>query len=737
MPESDAAPPVDDDRVTDVDGREVDDVTLNWLAFIALHMEEENDFEDDDLLDDLLLALGYRDELERETLRQPRQPHVIALRDTLERLEGAGLISKRADPALTYHLVHEVVDALEEVTDRIGTIWSDVGADAIDSKAELGWLTIIALRIQDRNQVSRDDLDEKLASLLGDHSQDARRMALTTLLAELEDYDYTQESNTSIWRRVLGQGWALTDRAWGGVYSLRDSLLSDFAHDLLFEEPPSTVRGLNFAADASESDEAEAQETDADGDASESARLSDRDATPEPEENRSGARAESDGSARRRGSESPLASAGSPEAEASVSSSPHGEVIVSNIDLCKAVLASFIEHQGETLSEREIADEVADRLNVSEDYRKRPVPPWVHPDAGWLKHYSLKWLHRDDDESAENHEGESEGDDREGNDSDPHDGREDRRPGLYEYRLEHVFRALSIAQTSLIRDAGVDGDAKESYWSISGALAGFAELVSDANAALTTITDMLAPSNDRGAALRAYFEMHNYEGWSPEDWMEEIFNRMSGDIGPFMFELLIKDVLEQEDGVDAEAQAPNSYLDEAGVDVVVSKRIESQSAVSSLDPERINLLVQCKRHYRNEISPDAAAKLFATTMWLRGDPKFKVAGARLAFFGDLSREATWTFWALKSAWDVMEKAVRDTGNGGSGEQTRPDLTWEIWDGQRVFQLMKERQVGVTVDNGGGKETVTVDEVYFKKLREAAASAGEAVRRKKRAVAARR
>lgn len=676
MPESDATPPVDDNRVTDVDGREVDDVTLNWLTFIALHMEEENDFEDDDLLDDLLLALGYRDDLERETLRQPRQPHVIALRDTLARLESAGLISKRVDPALTYHLVHEVVDALWEVTARIGTIWSDVGADAIDSKAELGWLTIIALRIQDRNQVSRDDLDEKLASLLGDHSQDARRTALTTLLAELEDYGYTQESNTSIWRRVLGRGWALTDRAWGGVYSLRDSLLSDFAHDLLFEESISTIRGLSFAADASESDETEAQETDADGNDSEDVHPSDQNAQS-PEENRPDSIAlASDGDAQPNDSEKIRGGPQPLETASSVSQTPHGDVVVSNLDLCVATLKALTAavEEGNSLTEEEIEARVLERLGVPLSYRQRPMPPWAL-EAHWAK--DLRKKHR--------------------------------APTLFGYRMEHVFRALSIEQTGLIRDSGLD-QSEQDRWALT-----------NYGRAVVASEEFHGGDFSRiDSSTGDYFRMHNYLGWQTEDWMEDVvdlFGEMGSTLGGAAFELLTDALVRTQDDIDSTTVQPsNSYLDKAGVDIVAVMHVVSEGGrlMGGVGGHPTTLLVQCKRHFRNEIPPDAPSKLFATTTWLRGqaardDFVYDVAGARLAFLGDLSREATWTFWALKSAWDAMEEAARASESPG---RKQPDLTWEIWDGQKIFQLMKEHQIGVVINDN---DVVTVDEQYLRGL----------------------
>lgn len=683
MPESDIAAPGLEDRVTDVDGREVDATMLNWLTFIALHMEEESDFEDDELLDDVLLALGYRDQEERERLRMPRQPHVIGFRDTLDRLSAASLIEKHTRPELRYKLTATVVDDLEEITDRIGTVWSDIGADAIDSVAEFAWLVIIAMRIQDRSQVSRDDLGEKLASLLGNHTYDARHEALTTLLAELEDFGYTEESNTSIWRRVLGQGWALTDRAWGGTYGLHDKLVSDFGEDLLFNEPASPFgdHRSDTTGDAPEADEGNSKAGQLGEQVEGDAELSGRDAAVRVPNDRSDLAA-----SLQIDDTPPSGAAGSDsldqayEAEPLAAPLPHGEVVVSDIELCVAVLNSLpTQVDGRnSLSEREIVDSVVERLEIPASYLERRMPPWAQ-EARWAQ--DLK--------------------------------KEERTPTLFAYRMEHVFRALSIEQVGLIRDVGLDSDEQDS-WS----------LTEHGRSAVSS--DEFQSGNFRyiEEGVHDYFRMHHYMGWQTEDWMEHVvnvFNDMGGELGGVAFELLTKALIEKQRDVDhATVQSSNSYLDNAGVDIVVFMHADSAGGrllggMGGL--ATTTLLVQCKRYFKNEIPPDAASKLFATTAWLRGQAArgellYDVAGARLAFLGDLSREATWTFWALKSAWDAMEEAARGAGISGSPGRKQPDLTWEIWDGQRIFQLMKEHRVGVAVDADG---TVIVDEQYLRDL----------------------
>ncbi|MCY3568707.1 MAG: hypothetical protein OXH38_08765, partial [Chloroflexi bacterium] len=159
-------------RIVDSAGVEVDEVTENWVVYIALHLEAERQFTDDDLLDDLLRALGYYHESEREMRQRPGDPHAISLTETLHRLTAMGVAvadERRrpfalGEPTPLYRLSTAQVSDFQRVTQKIGTIWDDAAGPDIDSMAELAWLVIVALRIHGR-PLFRDDLLAKLESL--------------------------------------------------------------------------------------------------------------------------------------------------------------------------------------------------------------------------------------------------------------------------------------------------------------------------------------------------------------------------------------------------------------------------------------------------------------------------------------------------------------------------------------------------------------------------------------------
>lgn len=862
MSESGDTPAVQDNRVTDVDGDEVDDTLLNWLMFIALHLEAEGDFDDDDLLEDVLLALGYQNKEQREPLQQPRQPHRLAFRDALERLEAEGLVQQLPGPKARYRLAVAVVNDLQAVTERIGTVWSDSGTEAIDSKAEIGWLIVTALRILDSSRVPHDDLDGKLASLLGDRAEDARNRALQAQLADLAAHGYVIDaSKTSLLNKmaamVAGDAWALTERAWGGTHSLRDNLSSDFGHALRFdEETPS--------ADAHESSQAEDAQNVADGDALEVQTLNDQGIGPltdskaqaddvnldreserrepdasatddlaqadtEPQEGPhdtyspgrslgvgrdpadttdtdqwaydhtrwcwltlevmrglsqdvvdeeipnsaiSGALADRlqlspvardvrssqnpaekeytarcatmrdlleeikliergnksatwrilpagagvskdelvaliedtdvgvlsgangtyrgnkeletviarEGTSRTGQTPSPVVRseedratdvAGSAPARAIGSpqdvSSDHE---LSDVQLCIATLQSMPMEEGEFLRQPALVDAVRDSLGVSATYSGLPAPLWVKYDP------------------------------------------ERKSATLLEYRMEHVLRALSIERSGLIRDGGLDFSDAGDMWF------------------LTARGRRVVQSSDiagQVASMTAeYFDAHDYANWTDDDWKSEVLNILweSGGDGRG-FEHLVARLLQAQQGVKV-ADVQRKYLDSMGVDIVAKVQgpglVQAQmGTVVFNEPQReAALLVQCKRYRQQQISPDAASKLFGFTARLRdqatrGDVQYDIAGGLIAFFGDLTRDATWTFWALRAAWDalsVVEAYRRDQRGQEPGERPQPDVRWEIWDGQRIFALMKEHRIGVAVADNGD---VAVDQEYLRSL----------------------
>lgn len=706
--------------VVDATGDEVSEASLSWIVFIALHLDEHRDFGFAELMDDTLLALGYRDPDTRKNLSGDGQPHVLAHEATLDRLLRGELLERQTGgPRPLFGLTADVVDDIRNVRAHIGQFWGFAGsADAIDSYAELALLVLIALRIQDGNRASRDDLADKLASLLGDRDDDATTEALTDLMERLESRGYVdakadffefdvQNAFRRVFRResdapVFGTDWVLDDKAWGGLSELREALLKDFA-DLTL---PAIAHHPAVDLSHTQDDTTENQQ-----------RRSSRQTTRKRDRSRSRNRSKPKRGASRRRSD---ATAGS-----------NGELHVSDVDLCVATLralAEYVDGEAPELTEQAIADHVIRNLRIPDPYTARPLPPWAT---------KSKWA-----EDLENSRSTT-------------DDVESRKPTFFDYRMEHVFRALSIEQTGWVRDVGLIA-ARPHSWKLTRK----GENLVASNEFREDPADLI------GRAVDPYFQMHRYVDWKHEEWMDEVvsvFRELPAGTGGEAFEHLTKELVERyenethelfqvvievdardvakggqqvdsakpkrltDDELEAEVKAKkpsvtavvqehNDYLDRAGVDVVVEVLVRGRVQIGG---DSSSLLMQCKRHFVNEISPDAASKLFATTMWLkgqadRGDVAFGVLGARLAFLGDLSREATWTFWALRSAWNAIAGVATDSDTASDTATTndRPDLIWDIWDGQRILWLMEEYGVGVYVDDDGA---VKVDVEYLKDL----------------------
>lgn len=698
---------VAEERVVDVDGVEVDALTIDWMVFVALHMEVDRRFPATELLVDLLLMLGYRDDEEVAALADtPR--YRTALRSALGRLgdQGARLVRDvvvEGDEALHYELVQKRVQNIREVAEAIGgTVWGDAGTDEIDTYSEVAWLATMALRLEDghsllgvptggRHLLTRDELLGVLDSVWRHGDEDETRLELNRTLGQLRDEHYVELKRE---RPFVGpEGWALTDKAWGGVYSLRDQLKKDIkgvippvAGGQQDQQGASHEEGVSTTNDLEQLDGvlhgAQGDDVDEQSDVSaesESAETED-DVSRRPSvvlETRS---APSEyGEVRRQ------SSGGAPESVEST--------IVSDLDLCVAVLQTLPsdpDREDHPLEEREIVDLVAERLNLSHDYVNSPIPPWA-------VHGSWAAMVR----------------------------RSGREPRLLAYRIEHVFRALSIEQVGLIRDVAIT-DKGEGRWALTAVGSVVAR-----SAMLDQLDGFREIAEKEYHGIHRYFEMHSYANWhdvqEQEQWIGDVVDqlnfldepnrRRASRLGGAAFEFLVAALMEKMQLGQVEPQKANDYLDRAGVDLVVEEL--TGDAVS----RRITmLLVQCKRFFTGEIPSDAASKLFATTAWLkaqlrRDSSSQRVSGARLVFLGDLSREATWTFWALKAAWDVMEREGRPAAGSGRDvgpDEQQPELVWDIWDGQKVVRLMREYAVGVEVDDDGVPQ---VDAKFFDDLRE--------------------
>ena len=710
-----------EERVVDVAGVEVDALTIDWMVFIALHMDAARSFTDDELLIDLLLMLGYR---EGEKLRALAQDvlYRTAFRDATVRLglDGAGLIQRVIvddDQDLHYELIEKHVQNIREVAEAMGgTVWGDAGTDEIDTYSEVAWLATMALRLKDestifrlpaglrlsagnRHVLTRDELLDVLDSMWRHGDRETTLEELAHALVLLEDAEYVEQKKKS----VLGEeGWTLTRKAWGGVYELRDNLQVDIKGQVSsIEEMPQDPQVASPEDDLSATDD-----------------LAQADTEPQDaQHDNAGEQSDVSAEIESVGPENDVSQSTGPVLVAPSAPSEQNEVAVSNADLCFTVLQLLATDQASSLTEDEFVKRVAAKVGVHSGYLKEPLPPWA---------ISSKWSNALRDAG--------------------------RDPKLFDYRMEHAFRALSIEQVGLIRDvaladSGRENQAVQNRWS----------LTDNGKDAMLSLLDESSPvehgkSSVIPDAVHDYFRMHNYEGWRAQDWMANVIkwfsapNIKTAGEGGAVFELLIKALVEAHPSFsEARLQAHNNYLDEAGVDIVAYLRGDATNGegdgFKDFNSRRGALLVQCKRYLWNDIPPDAASKLFATMAWLRGQADLghfrdDVSGALLVFFGDLSREATWTFWALKATWDLMERASRTQGlpseGTGAGAQPSRPLAWEIWDSRTVLQLMKEYKIGVKVDSSGDREKVAVDTDYLDGLKAEAKEAAEKEKARKAA-----
>ena len=350
-----------------------------------------------------------------------------------------------------------------------------------------------------------------------------------------------------------------------------------------------------------------------------------------------------------------------------------GDHGLSDVQLCVAILESLPTEEGEFLRHSSLVDAVRDKLAVSATYSGLPAPHWVGYDS---KRKSTT---------------------------------------LLEYRIEHVVRALSIERSGLIRDGGLDFHDAGDMWFLT------------ARGRRVVQGDDVAGQVARMTA--EYFAAHDYANWTGDDWKGEVIDILWESKGDGTgFEHLVAALLAAQQDIErADVQPPGRYLDSMGVDVVAKVRQGHRPAQVQVGTVSVEtgqraavLLVQCKRYRSQQISPDAASKLFGFTARLRdqatrGDVQYDVAGGLIAFFGDLTRDATWTFWALRAAWGalgVVEADRRDQTGQEPEARRQPNVHWETWDGQRIFALMKEHQIGVDVADSG---EVTVDREYLRSL----------------------
>lgn len=330
-------------------------------------------------------------------------------------------------------------------------------------------------------------------------------------------------------------------------------------------------------------------------------------------------------------------------------------------ELCFATLEVLGDANG-GLSDEHILSEVTQRLAVDEDYANRESPPW---------------------------------------------GTNERmKKSLLAYRLEHVFRALSIPSCRAIRLMD--------------------EKIAGGGWVATTYGKRLAGAGEPGKSelwseVAEYFGLHSYEDWNTEPWMRQYIEALleSGDDGT-PFEYLCADLLKKTNYISEAVVQGRGYLDQQGSDIVARIRKDPIAQIGTIliYPPVLDsiLLVQCKRWVHEHVRADAVSKIFGFWRRLRQShsEEYNVAGALLIMAGDLERDAEWQFWTF----DDENNAVKDRVDGR--EERDEDLwsdvefgrDWSVWDGGRLLRLVRTHEVGIKVDEEGNVE---VDREYFAAL----------------------
>ncbi len=333
--------------------------------------------------------------------------------------------------------------------------------------------------------------------------------------------------------------------------------------------------------------------------------------------------------------------------------------VPTDIELCVATFRVLAEEPN-GLGQAEVVERVAKSLGV-EEYRRELPPPWCR------KRRNLD--------------------------------------SLYEYRMEHALRALSVFPSNLIRVRGGEEVDEE--------LDGTWCLTEDGrNLAL----ESLGGSGDTSLEgkmvemVSDYFEIHSYQDWKTQEWMSEyveyVRRTWGSDGTPFEF-LCAALLHEAENFAVVRVQDKNSEMDQKGVDIVAKTQlVDTNEVVARFGSVEVNRtyeaiwFVQCKWGMRGEPTGDVASKVgmyWITRKWQAEE--YHVGGARLICGGDLSRQATQMYWNIRAIAQRDDPDDEDRAN-----------TWDLWDGGRVLRLMEEYRVGVEMSSAGA--VVGVDKKFL-------------------------
>ena len=330
-------------------------------------------------------------------------------------------------------------------------------------------------------------------------------------------------------------------------------------------------------------------------------------------------------------------------------------VLPSDLLLCNATLRILAAHGADAsgATQKKILTGVAEKLEINEQYLNEESPPWcTTPNAP---------------------------------------------KSLYKYRMMHVLRALSTPMCSAIRAQGMPGEPLK--WKLT-----------ERGSAMT-----LANTDRLWETVTRYFTRHSYQNWKTEKWMHNYIQRLKapvdeGDEGD-AFEGLCADLLRRRvDVLDAKVVQKNSQLDTEGIDIVAWLDSTPPSVdqigdflIYDRQPE-IVLFVQCKRLFYKPTDEQPIGKMDMAIA--RYDARARqrnyiVAGGLVITCGDLSQEATNLFWRYEQIIHANESIAMDDG-----------LRWDVWDGGKLLQELKDYQIGLLNDEDGGLQ---VDHDYLSGL----------------------
>ena len=656
--------PVPSDEVLDASGDPVGEVMQRWLLFIALHLESDNEFSDDDLVDDVLLALGFQDEEERESRSAPGSPYLVRLGDRLQELKDTWLVHRSVDDesgAVRFQVATDI-DRIDQAVDALGgSIWAYGDADRMDTETELAWLLIIALRMHS-GRLAHDDLLDRLSSFLG--RDGSYHEPISQVIQDLERHGlirFSEGVSLPGIRLRFFDGYRVVGDDHAGLEQLWQWLYQEFGDQPLFVETPvSAMDEFTVASDDQSVDDARSQ-----------AAL----VSPEPAEASMEAEGVNLAIADKQQETPPSSSASTVSAQSLVAQMdlPRGARLqpLDDVDLCIAILRTLEKaFDGPAPSFEDIKKELLNEATIPVEYNETPPPPWVQR------------IKRSGDRSAR------------------------RFDSLLEFRLDHALRAMSLHRTGLIRSAEIASEGH--HWNLTRA--GY---------------EILRKTDNDGKRQLAkqtedYFDIHSYGSWRTAEWIVEFMDHLTalGKDGMVFEQLCLELLSKVHPDSKVEQSAPNGWLDSNAVDHLVTTIQDLDDEQQAMNrPDSKLLLVQCKRWEANEVDAGQIAKLFASAARFRAQAYNNrelsdIEGARFIYLGSLSHDATWIYWALRDAWEKLDEPA---STSGQVENSQPSLLWELWDGAKLFDLIKEHQLGVHVDRSSN--AVSIDDAFFDQLKE--------------------